>query len=208
MKIKFENWCEGMDPEGLLLSEKLDGVFAEWTGKRFVSKEGNEFAVPEWFRAAMPAKPCRGELWGGRGNFAKTVGIVRSKAGVEAWRGIQFVVWDDAKAALHTVCRGVDHLKAELSRVESLGGEGLILWSLTTGIRFKIKTMHDAEATVISPAKGKGIRLRLANGIEFGAGIGADFRAKIGAVVTFRYLRLSPSCVPISANVWRKYYGQ
>ena len=218
-KIKFENWFAGRNPEGMLWSEKLDGVYAEWTGKKFVSKNGNRFHAPDWFCAGLPTTPLRGELFGGRGQFAKTVGIVRSRAAGDAWRAIKFVVWDCqpyagrtisefAEFAQHETCQSQAHLEAQLDSINFKGGEGIILLDNRTGIRYKVKTMHDAEAIVIGKIKGKGIQLRLANGTKFGAGICPEFIAKISDVVTFRYLRLSPAGVPISANVWRKYNGQ
>lgn len=63
----------------------------------------------------------------------------------------------------HTRCTDLDHLRRELARIESLGGEGLMLRqpgskyeigrSLTL---LKVKTFIDAEAQVIGHEPGKG----------------------------------------------------
>jgi len=197
VKLKFENWFWGRDAEGRLMSEKMDGFFAEWTGKKLLSKSGKNFNPPKWFLAKLPKSPARGELWAGRGNF----GLCRD------WKKVQFVVWDDAKSALQTVCQSENHLHDALAKVDANGGEGLVLWDLKTGIRYKVKTMHDAEAVVCKAARNGGIRLRLASGVEFGAGIHGDYFPAIGDVVTFRYLRMSANGVPISANVWRNFHS-
>jgi len=59
---------EAQPISGWLMSEKLDGVRALWDGARLVSRNGNEFAAPAWFIAALPAgMALDGELYMGRG---------------------------------------------------------------------------------------------------------------------------------------------
>ena len=62
----------------------------------------------------------------------------------------------------HEVCRGLDHLREELRRVEALGGEGLMLRK--AGSRYevgrsssllKVKSFFDAEARVIEHLAGE-----------------------------------------------------
>lgn len=53
-----------------LVSEKLDGVRARWTGQTLVTRSGNLIAAPVWFTAALPEDVLLdGELWAGRGRF-------------------------------------------------------------------------------------------------------------------------------------------
>ncbi|HLL20799.1 MAG TPA: DNA ligase, partial [Kofleriaceae bacterium] len=145
-------WELEHDPKGWWMSEKLDGVRAYWDGEAFVSRLGNRFFAPDWFVEDLPADTLDGELWVGRKLFSKTISIVRSGAAGQAWRDVQFVVFDapNAKGGFeerlahaqkvltragapharwleHVPCEGFDHLRDELRRVEQLGGEGLML---------------------------------------------------------------------------------
>jgi DNA ligase-1 len=116
----------------------------------------------------------------------------------------------------HELCRGVDHLREELRRVESLGGEGLMLrqpgskyHAGRSSTLLKVKTFHDAEAVVIGHLPGAGkhvgrlgaLAARLPDGTEFSVGTGFSDRERsappaIGATITFRYQELSEAGVP------------
>lgn len=116
----------------------------------------------------------------------------------------------------HVLCKGVTHLREELARVEALGGEGLMLREpgshYTAGRSsslLKVKTFHDAEATVIGHQEGLGrhkgrlgaLAVKLADGTLFSVGTGFSDRERdappaIGSVITFRYQELSDAGVP------------
>ena len=72
-----QSWDNFVDPTGWLLSEKLDGVRAFFDGRQFLSRQGNLFHAPDWFRTGLPDVPLNGELWLGRKKFQRTVSIVR-----------------------------------------------------------------------------------------------------------------------------------
>jgi DNA ligase-1 len=57
----------GLEPAGHLVSEKLDGVRAWWSGEALCFRSGLPIRAPGWFTDAMPAQPLDGELWLGRG---------------------------------------------------------------------------------------------------------------------------------------------
>lgn len=145
-------WENDVELTGWWMSEKLDGVRAYWDGARFLSRLGNEFFPPEWFVERLPKTPLDGELWSGRKQFQRTVGIVKRRDRSPSWKELRYVVFDapahgavfeerlSALEALvttakvewlelcaHARCEGVEHLKRELARVEALGGEGLML---------------------------------------------------------------------------------
>lgn len=147
-----ERWDGLQDPSGWWMSEKLDGVRAYWTGKEFLSRLGNPYLAPDWFKAGLPETPLDGELWAGRKQFQRAVSIVRRQDKSERWREITFVVFDapaveapfeerlaqcrellsgrdlpHARVHDHAVCSGADALRTELARIEALGGEGLML---------------------------------------------------------------------------------
>src|SRR5260221_12643676 len=87
----------------------------------------------------------------------------------------------------HRLCRNAEHLREELARVEGLGGEGLMLRQPGSKYEIgrsttllKVKTFHDAQATVGAhePGKGKhagrlgGLTGRLGNGTQVSGGPG------------------------------------
>ncbi|MFT6113594.1 MAG: DNA ligase-1 [Oleispira sp.] len=77
------------------VSEKYDGVRALWDGKRFISRQGNEYHAPVWFIADLPNVSLDGELWLGRGLFDRLSGIVRKHKPIdEEWRQVRYMVFD------------------------------------------------------------------------------------------------------------------
>ncbi|CAE7299237.1 ligA [Symbiodinium natans] len=86
---------ENEDPTGWWMSEKLDGVRAVWRNGQFSSRGDNSFACPDWFKKKMPAGcVLDGEIWGGRGQFQKTSGIVRSSTRGSEWEFLTYMVFD------------------------------------------------------------------------------------------------------------------
>jgi len=145
-------WKNDIDIEGWWMSEKLDGVRAYWDGSRFWSRLGNEYLAPAWFTEKFPSMPMDGELFVGRGQFQRTVSIVRRQDRSDDWKEVKFLVFDAptehatfeerirtieavlsatgspyVQACAHWMCDDVDHLDEELARVEALGAEGLML---------------------------------------------------------------------------------
>jgi DNA ligase-1 len=90
-----KNFEGGIDPTGWWHSEKLDGVRAIWTGTKFISRNNNEFAVPDWFREWFPPYPLDGELFTKRGDFQNVVSIVRKHVPVNSeWKNIKYMAFD------------------------------------------------------------------------------------------------------------------
>jgi DNA ligase-1 len=168
--LPIVGWAEGRDAPALMratvyrdalaasvtefyVSEKLDGVRAFWDGERLQTRSGLPIAAPAWFTANLPRAAFDGELWGGRGTFERTSGIVRSTSPHDAeWRELKYMVFDvpglpgTFDERLATLVQSVAHAKlewllavtqsrfdseaslvAELRRVEALGGEGVML---------------------------------------------------------------------------------
>lgn len=142
-----------LDPKGWLVSEKLDGVRAYWSGTRLFFRSGVPILAPQWFTAGLPPVALDGELWTGRGGFEALAGTVRQAAAVDAaWRQVRYEVFDlpgsegpfaarAARAAalvqarrfepLHAVAHRPLADRAALDRwfdeVVRGGGEGLVL---------------------------------------------------------------------------------
>lgn len=142
-----------VDPTGWHVSEKLDGVRAYWDGENFISRQGNAFHAPAWFKDGLPRdRKLDGELWVDRGKFQSTLSIVRTLNAGERWKAVKFLTFDlpDSnkpfeerlleleelatsssskiwKLVDHELCRGRDHLKEVLDRLVSQGAEGLMI---------------------------------------------------------------------------------
>ena len=236
-----ESWDNAADLSGWWMSEKLDGVRAYWDGKQFISRQGNLYHAPDWFVAGLPSVPLDGELWIGRKKFQRTVSVVRRQDKTDLWKEVSYLVFDAPAATggfedrlaylkdtlsghtlahvrphAHELCKSIDCLRAELTRVESLGGEGLMLRQPgskyvagRSSTLLKVKTFHDTEALVIGHLPGAGrhkgrlgaLQARLPDGTEFSIGTGFSDKERsnpppIGATVTFRYQELSEGGVP------------
>jgi len=146
---------EETDPKGWLMSEKLDGMRAYWSGQHFLSRNGNQLYPPLWFVVGLPPTPLDGELWLGRGQFQKCMSIVKKQTPTDDWKFIKYLVFDAPKHEEHgkparfedrmkavvaqlagsqyaqavgfRECLGMDHLNSTLGEVEKAGGEGLML---------------------------------------------------------------------------------
>lgn len=142
-----------LDLSAWLVSEKLDGVRARWTGQELISRRGYPIQAPAWFTANLPALPLDAELWLGPGRFDELSSLLRrADAPPEAWRSVQLVVFDlpahpgpfaDRARALAKLVAAVDNphlrsieqhslnsrteLEQMLRRVIERGGEGLML---------------------------------------------------------------------------------
>ncbi len=229
------------DVSGWWMSEKLDGVRAYWTGEKLVSKSGQAFHPPEEFIANLPPFAIEGELWGGRNTFHQTVSIVRQQQPHDGWFKLKFAIFDvpETGGSFAQRIQRVEHwfschpspyrfviaqipvtsqeqLQIELDRVETAGGEGLIVRDPRAEYNvgrsnqiLKIKSFQDAEATVLEILPGRGqltgrmgaLLVRLDNGIKFRLGSGFNLYEREnppapGTVVTFKYYGFYPSGIP------------
>ena len=173
----------GQEPKNYWLSEKLDGVRAIWNGFDFVSRNGNIFAAPDWYKQQMPAHGLDGELSLGRGQFDKTSGMVRSHN--SNWNGLVYYIFDmpenlnlfeDRQASLNTLllpshcqivkqipCQGRKHLNEFKADIIDNGGEGVMLRKRLSpyeqkrsSFLLKDKAHQSTEATVIGYTDGEG----------------------------------------------------
>lgn len=172
-----------------------------------------------------------GELWVRRGAFEDAALFKRGKPSSKveeheaAWRNICYKVYDcpsatgsllerlaAARAALppdservHVVqttrCEDAATARALRTRIESLGGEGLVLRRDAWGFRpgrvernlLKVKTYHDREATVVDFVNGKNACFLSAkeNGTLFKvAANGHEHKLALGSVVTYKFAGL------------------
>jgi DNA ligase-1 len=127
-----------------LISEKRDGFRLGWTGTEFVSRDGNVFNAPDWFRAGLPSFALDGELFAGRGGF-NSIRRLMSKG----WHGLTFEVFDvpcsempfaararvlgticlpiHVKPVPHRLCVNIGDLMGMACRICNEGGEGAVV---------------------------------------------------------------------------------
>ncbi|MFX1452318.1 MAG: DNA ligase [Promethearchaeota archaeon] len=226
-----QKWSEGIDPTGWYISEKLDGVRAYWDGKELWSRQGNKYYAPDWFLEGLPDFVLDGELFGGRGEFQVTVSIVRRQDYNNLWKDIKYLIFDApddvnifkkrlekinnwcnshkvpyVEVLEQTLCKNLKHLKEELHKILSAGGEGLMIRQAgskyvhgRSNTLLKVKATYDAEAKIIgyNPGKGKykgmvgSLKCQMPNGLEFNlSGFPDEMRENpppIGTIVTYHY---------------------
>jgi DNA ligase-1 len=148
-----KNYQPGISLSDHWVSEKYDGVRGYWDGEKLLTRGGERIAAPAWFTAGWPKTPLDGELWAGRGQFARAVSTVRQQTPDDAaWRAMRFMVFDlpahggsfsDRIPALGGLVSRIDQpwvqavaqskvanhpaLQAMLARTVKSGGEGLML---------------------------------------------------------------------------------
>lgn len=77
------------------VSEKFDGIRGHWDGHALLTRTGKRLTPPPWFTLHWPSTAFEGELWAGRGKFETAASVLQKKqASDEAWRGLQFMVFD------------------------------------------------------------------------------------------------------------------
>ena len=156
------------------------------------------------------------------GTFEARLAFARDLLEVEAALNPKFQY---AQVLTQVRCTGIDHLLAYLRDVETVGGEGVMLRAPNSAYDrkrsdtlLKVKTFHDAEATVTAhePGKGKhkgrlGALVCVAdNGAAFSIGTGfsdAEREAPpaIGSRVTYKYQELTDGGVPRFPIYARKF---
>lgn len=80
-----------------LVSEKLDGVRAIWTGSRWLTRSGHPIAAPAHWPAALPTGVALdGELWLGRGRFEALSGLLHRAEGAldPLWSEVRYAIFD------------------------------------------------------------------------------------------------------------------
>lgn len=209
-----ETW-NGQDPSGYWLSEKLDGMRCLWDGQALRTRTGKRVHAPQALVMQLPSSmSLDGELIVEGGAFEQCAKVVRDRSpDARDWTGVRFMVFDapsvptdfgqrieEARRALavcpwvhvveHTRCTGAHHVLAELERVVSLGGEGVMLRKPSGSYRggrsadlLKVKMCQDAEAVVRAHVPGEGKHASRISALMCADGAGRRFEVSIGAAV-------------------------
>ncbi|WP_414828678.1 DNA ligase [Alteromonas sp. H39] len=141
-----------VDIQHYLVSEKLDGIRARWTGSQLITRNGNTIHAPPWFTKNWPDQELEGELWTQRGEFERVASIVLTKHPDERWRSVTMKLFDlpaedlvfaDRVNKMSEVVRATDNpylsmipqlaftsidaMERHLDNIIANGGEGLML---------------------------------------------------------------------------------
>jgi DNA ligase-1 len=148
-----DKYSHNQDPKGLLMSEKLDGIRAIWTGSKLLSRNNKPIHAPEFFLKGFPkGDALDGELFVGRQRFENT-GFVKKKKPINSeWAEVKFYVYDapqhkgtfeerlkfikniitkSKSSSLvyvkHTIVKNYSHMMKQFNDIVSKGGEGIML---------------------------------------------------------------------------------
>ncbi len=169
---------------GWVMSEKLDGIRAYWSGTKLLSRSGKEINAPSWFTKEYPPFEIDGELWTKRGDFENISSIVRDKTPSTKWKEIKHYIFE-VPNALGGLLKRLEKLKPYesdiikkipqievrnqkelykfLKEIESKKGEGVVVRDpkahyidRRTSKALKVKRFIDSECIVVGYTKGKG----------------------------------------------------
>ena len=115
---KTYNQHDNLNISNYLISEKLDGIRARWTGSELLTRNGNRIHAPVWFTQNWPAEPLDGELWTKRNDFQRIASIVLSETPDARWRRIKFMVFD-APTSNAPFAKRVEQMKRIINKTES-----------------------------------------------------------------------------------------
>jgi DNA ligase 1 len=198
----------GQNVAGWLASEKLDGVFARWSGGVLFNKEWRIIAAPAHLTAGKP--DGEGEIWHVAG-LELVQGCLSWSADDSRWAGVEFIPHASIPAS-----RVSSHEEAfdMMQTIVANGGEGLVLRCPQTGQMLKLKPARDDEAQVIGYTPGSGrnrgigslVLSRNGQTFRLSVGLSGSDRANppaLGAFVTFSFDGLTRNGLPRNARFLR-----
>ncbi len=90
-----EGYTADIDVTQYWVSEKYDGVRAQWDGHTLRFRGGGRVPAPAWYTVNFPVVPLDGELWIARGQFDALSGNVRRLDPVDAeWQQVRYLVFE------------------------------------------------------------------------------------------------------------------
>ena len=95
-----EVYIADIDISQYWVSEKFDGVRAQWDGRVLHFRGGGRVPAPAWVTERFPPVPLDGELWIARDRFDALSGIVRRIEPADAeWQQVRYLVFELPGAA-------------------------------------------------------------------------------------------------------------
>ena len=153
-------WETDHDPTGWWMSEKLDGIRAYWDGEALHLAARQQVLRARLVHRGSAGRHARRRAVGRPQDVPEDDEHRALGCQSDEWKQVTYVVFDapnakggfedriahvekvmkraeapHARALEHVVCKGMDHLREELARVEALGGEGLMLRQPSSQVR-------------------------------------------------------------------------
>ena len=152
-----EVYTADVDVAEYWVSEKFDGVRAQWDGHSLRFRGGGLVPVPTWFTANFPAAPLDGELWIGRDQFDALSGTVRKVEPVDAeWRQVRYLVFELPGAA--------GSFSERIQQMQSIISQAAVPWLRAveqTRVANRAALMQQLDA--VMRAGGEGLMLHRAD---------------------------------------------
>lgn len=116
-----EVYAANVDVTQYWVSEKFDGVRAQWDGRTLRFRGGGVVPAPAWFTKNFPAVSLDGELWIARNQFDALSGTVRKLEPVDAeWRQVHYQIFELPGAA--------GDFSARVQRMQALVAQADVPW--------------------------------------------------------------------------------
>ncbi|MBU1222957.1 MAG: DNA ligase [Gammaproteobacteria bacterium] len=152
-----EVYAADVDVRQYWVSEKFDGVRAQWDGRSLRFRGGGRVPAPAWFTANFPVVPLDGELWIGRDRFDALSGTVRKAEPVDAeWRQVRYLIFELPGAA--------GDFSARVQQMQTIVELAAVPWLQAVGqtrVADRAALMQQLDAVV--RAGGEGLMLHRAD---------------------------------------------
>ena len=221
---------------GWVMSEKLDGIRAYWSGEELLTRQGHTIHAPKYFTKDFPSFELDGELWSKRADFENISSIVRDKVPSKEWQEISYNIFEVPNAEgnlserlakakkyegryLQVIkqipIKSKQHLQEFLQEVEKQGGEGVVVRNpkapyiaKRTSQALKVKSFHDMECKVIEINEGRGKFEGVMGSLTCTLENGVIF--KIGSGFSFNVRKNPPSINSIITFKYKEFtkYGK
>jgi len=152
-----EVYADNVDISQYWVSEKFDGVRAQWDGRTLRFRGGGKVPAPEWFTKNFPAVPLDGELWIARDQFDVLSGTVRKAEPVDAeWWQVRYLIFELPGAA--------GDFSARVQQMKTLVVEADVPWlQAVEQVRMADRTTLVQRLDAVVKAGGEGLMLHRAD---------------------------------------------
>jgi DNA ligase-1 len=152
-----EVYAAHVDVSQYWVSEKFDGVRAQWDGRSLHFRGGGRVPAPAWFTANFPALPLDGELWIGRDQFDALSGTVRKTEPVDAeWRQVRYLIFELPGAA--------GDFSARVQQMQTIVELAAVPWLQAVGqMRVADRAALMQQLDAVMRAGGEGLMLHRAD---------------------------------------------
>lgn len=152
-------WHDAVDPEGMFVCERLEGVSVRWVEGQLSTRHGRVIPVPEGWARHMPKRDCDGVLWMGENSVGRLVNVIASSRG-------RPLLADPMPAPSEEQWQAVDFVAVDVPELSKSFADRLaVLSSLEQGGNFRVMPYATCEGRqhlddLLSKSPGSGLLLR------------------------------------------------